>query len=1321
METEDIKKLLEALNFRTDDGDLYTKNYAIHRNYRVSVKFSEKRIYYRDDDITCKSSRVKDSKIQVGDYSSSNFEKKENFVVLECVDRLLNKGYSPNDIYLEKKYTSGRLGSGGKCDICVYDKYEKSFILIECKTYGKEFNDERVKMEEDGGQLFSYFMNDRFATFLVLYTSYLSNDCIVYDNYIIRSKDRREDEAKSEEQLKEENIKRYKDAGSRDGLYLVWRDYYNMHFHFNGIFDDDAIAYSIDLKPLKKRDLKPLKDVQGLFKKYVELLRHNNISDNANAFNKMLSLFLCKIVDEEKNDDETLSFQVIGDEEYENTIDRLQVLYKKGMEKLNEDIIYYSEEDVNSILTLYRPESTIQTIKEIFRTLKYYTNSEFAFKNVYNNKLFRENGHILSETIKLLQNYKISYDRESKTVNEFFEMMLYHGVRQSDGQYFTPMPLVRFILLSLCFEKIIDAKIANNKNYLLPRILDYACGAGHFLTESIEVLKNVVANYDTSNLTEDQKSTLDNYCNNFQIEKDSICGIEKDYRLARTSQISCYLHGVANVNIFFGEGLQKDTINDNDKYDIVVANPPYSVRGFKKYLNVEKRDYDLYDKLQPTSKEIEVLYIERTKQVLEDNGLAGIILPSTILTNEGIYQRARRFILKYFEIKSITKLGNNTFLESDIVPVILFLKRRNDNFLKDREVLANNVFGGTFPNHLDGHLDASRFVKLFCDFRGFDLKCYTDFLNGNIDSISTTTMFKEYLQSFQITKDYKKIQSKNDDVNSKIKKLLKLYYNYCKLREQDKFLFFMLCHGNGNNSTENAKQYYSQKTLVVNTGTKKNEQVEYLGYDFKTKGSKRINIIRNGGKLYDNTNLDNPEKATKYIREAINDEVSEISKQQKNNIAYFNLTELIDFNSVLFEIKIKTNTTPHFPFITKYDQLEIRNITEYTPGKWEGKIPPLKQVKVIQPKCFLEDGKIDYAGLDSISIEEQKLKEMKLVNNDIIIEISGGSDHKPVGRVVKFENIPDTSDEITFGNYTYRLRVSDDNVLSDYLFIVLNYIYDKGCTFLIQNGATGIKNLDIDEYLKIRVPIPPICIQQQVIDVTLLNQAYKKEIIDKIEKLKKDILSILHEAISQSEGTINLKMTKLNDVVDIKVGDGPNRENPRYWENGTIYWFTSKVCKNCYIDENTYSDKMTNDGFDSSSCHMLPPNTVLYVTVGDIGSTAYLKIQATTNQNVAGLIPKNQNELNSKYLFYLLIDKYIKEKQENRFTYNGKSHIADIEIPLLASNAQNDFVSKVEEIEKEIDKHRLELESIKQANEIILKKYLESIPEESLKLIYLNP
>lgn len=112
-----------------------------------------------------------------------------------------------------------------------------------------------------------------------------------------------------------------------------------------------------------------------------------------------------------------------------------------------------------------------------------------------------------------------------------------------------------------------------------------------------------------------------------------------------------------------------------------MSNPPYSVSSFRQTTRdyYTEQDFELYNSLTDNSSEIECLFIERTKQLLKDGGIAGVILPSSILSNSGIYA-AREIILQYFDIVSIAELGSNTFMATNTNTVVLFLRRRDNYF-----------------------------------------------------------------------------------------------------------------------------------------------------------------------------------------------------------------------------------------------------------------------------------------------------------------------------------------------------------------------------------------------------------------------------------------------------------------------------------------------------------------------------------------------------------------------------------------------------------------------------------------------------------------
>ena len=78
--------------------------------------------------------------------------------------------------------------------------------------------------------------------------------------------------------------------------------------------------------------------------------------------------------------------------------------------------------------------------------------------------------------------------------------------------------------------------------------------------------------------------------------------------------------------------------------------------------------------------------------MLKPNGVAGIILPSSILSNTGIYSKTRELILQYFEIVGITELGSNTFMATGTNTVVLFLRRRDNYFIQNLEIKVERAF-----------------------------------------------------------------------------------------------------------------------------------------------------------------------------------------------------------------------------------------------------------------------------------------------------------------------------------------------------------------------------------------------------------------------------------------------------------------------------------------------------------------------------------------------------------------------------------------------------------------------------------------------------
>ncbi|MDR3273694.1 MAG: type I restriction enzyme HsdR N-terminal domain-containing protein, partial [Flavobacteriaceae bacterium] len=248
----DYSFFAQTLGFspKENSTDIFAKKYA--DGYVIEVDFAKDAINYGE-------------KIQFDSKTTQNFSQPENFVVLECVNRLLEKGYKPENIILEKTWKLGHQEKG-RLDILVTKDDGTAYLMIECKTYGEEFDKELKNLHKNGGQLFSYFQQDKNAEILMLYASELRNNKIEKTNVVI--------------QIKEE----YRQTGNLKQLFETWNNQTLSSDFWN------FIPYNLsEVESFTKNNLRELNETEGqsLFNKFATILRKHSVSDKPNAFNKI--------------------------------------------------------------------------------------------------------------------------------------------------------------------------------------------------------------------------------------------------------------------------------------------------------------------------------------------------------------------------------------------------------------------------------------------------------------------------------------------------------------------------------------------------------------------------------------------------------------------------------------------------------------------------------------------------------------------------------------------------------------------------------------------------------------------------------------------------------------------------------------------------------------------------------------------------------------------------------------------------------------------------------------------------------------------------
>jgi type I restriction enzyme M protein len=1081
MNQTEIKDIITHLGFTLDESDLfqrnYNKTYKKHNNYVIKVNFKTEKIDYG-------------TKIIVEDETTSNFSQPENFVVLECINRLLEKGYEPQHLVLERKFPLGRTGKSGKADISIFDREAKSLIIIECKTWGKEYEKEKNRMIENGGQLFSYLQQDQNTRFLCLYTSQLNEaGLIVYENAIISIKDREETLRLLAEGNQE--IKSYKKAKNAVELYEVWKENFNCYFAPNGIFDPEIQAYNPEYIPIKKKDLQPFNEGEGrkLFNQFEEILRHNNISDKSNAFNRILSLILCKIVDEQKNDNDITDFQIIeGKDTPEQIQERLQKLYAKGMgEFLKEEIVYYSDQDIDELLSNFPIQTTQEKLKQILRELKFYSNNEFAFKEVHNEKLFLENAKVLNEIITLLQYKKFRYfyndnnglKYQKQYLGDFFEQLLDAGYKQSEGQFFTPLPIAKFIVKSIPLREIIETKLNQEKVDFLPYVIDYACGSGHFLVEAIEEIQNIIDTIKPE-FTKDINRYIRQYQESSDWAEKFIFGIEKDYRLARTAKVACFMNGDGQANIFFGDGLEDYDERERklaDSYDVIIANPPYSIDDFKPHALNLKNQYNLFEYLTDSSSEIEVLFIERTAQLLDTGGKAGIILPSSILNNPGIYARAREIILQNFLIKAIVELSKETFMATKTPTIVLFMEKRESSWKQDYDYIATDFILNNQERKND-FIDSESLFRSYVEYLGLEFDDYKTFISRNANNkIKATEWYQDYYNWFEQLTEVKKLKksSKFKQLTSEEKEntINRLFYEKVLLIEKEKFYYYLLA--------------FQQKIILVKSGSNIAEQRDFLGYEFKTGRQAGMFLYSDSNNkhktvLYDEDSLLNKQKVNSYIYQSFLGNIEAPVDLIKEYVSITDLVDCIDFNGAVFEKQIQLTETPKLQIQSKYKLVPFSTIATLEYGN---SLPKNQRIQGQYP-VMGSNGIVGY-------------------HNEYLIQ----SPAIIVGRKGSAGKINYIEENCFPIDTTFYVNFNNNETIPKYFYHLLNSINLENLV-----GGIGVPGLNRNLVHRIRIPLVPKEIQEKIVQEIELLENRKLEAsissldeqLNIIEQQKKAIL-----------------------------------------------------------------------------------------------------------------------------------------------------------------------------------------------------------------------
>ncbi len=383
-----------------------------------------------------------------------------------------------------------------------------------------------------------------------------------------------------------------------------------------------------------------------------------------------------------------------------------------------------------------------------------------------------------------------------------------------------------------------------------------------------------------------------------------------------------------------------------------------------------------------------------------------------------------------------------------------------------------------------------------------------------------------------------------------------------------------------------------------------------------------------------------------------------------------------DYNLTASRYKPTTQTLN-----SKWEMVRLGDEVETIGGLWVGKKGPYKLVKVIRNTNFTKNGYLDFSNVAQINVEFKQFEKRKLVKGDIIIEKSGGSDTQPVGRVVIFN---EDAEDFSFSNFTNLIRVTNKNRLKpEYLHKVLHGIYLMGITEKYQTHTGGIRNLHLSEYLDIKIPLPPLEVQEEIVKELERYQAIIDGSQDVIDNWKP------YFAIKP-----NWPKVKLGEVCKIKGGYAFKSSD---FVNKGIQVIKMGNVKPFFFDVLNAPSFLPVEVKDKYHNFVISKGDILISMTGTIGKTDYGNVcmidkegDFLLNQRV-GKFEIDKSKIYSEFMYYLAnMDEFKAQIFQNssggiRQANISASGIESIFIPLPPLDEQKTIVEKIKREEQYIN------------------------------------
>lgn len=252
-----------------------------------------------------------------------------------------------------------------------------------------------------------------------------------------------------------------------------------------------------------------------------------------------------------------------------------------------------------------------------------------------------QSGYNLRDVIDLIDELRFGSQAEKHELSHLYEAKIKNmgNAGRNGGEYYTPRPLIRAMI------KVLAPQIGE-------RIYDGACGSAGFLCEAFDYLRPLASKAD------DLKT----------LQTRTFYGKEKKSLAYVIAIMNMILHGIEAPNVIHANTLGENIndIQDKDRYDVILANPPF---GGKERKEVQQN-------FPIKTGETAFLFMQHFIKSLKAGGRAAIVIKNTFLSNtDNASTSIRKLLLESCNLHTVLDCPGGTFQGAGVKTVVLFFEK----------------------------------------------------------------------------------------------------------------------------------------------------------------------------------------------------------------------------------------------------------------------------------------------------------------------------------------------------------------------------------------------------------------------------------------------------------------------------------------------------------------------------------------------------------------------------------------------------------------------------------------------------------------------